>query len=153
MRKFIILVAALALLAGMGPGAYAQENPLGREVAPFFKDPGKVKEVSYAAWQTAKDEGPRASLLKSAEHLRKATASENMIPAQAAADAFAAWWYNVAAQYWIEIAAQKPGGAESAKSIEPVKVARQDLERALGWDAAAADQAFQEAYRWMKSYK
>ena len=153
MRRLIILVAALALLACMGSGAYAQENPLGKEVARFFKDPEKVKEASSAAWKLAKDEGPRASLLKAAEHLKKATASENMIPAQAAADAFAAWWYNIAAQYWSEIAARKPGGEEIAKAIEPIKVARQDLERALGWDAGTAEKAFQEAYRVLQSYK
>ena len=153
MRRLAISLVALLVLAGLNFGAYAQENSLGKAVAPLFNDPKKVKQASYTAWMTARDEGPRASIEKSFAHLEKATASADIIPAQAAPDVFAAWWYNVAAQYWSEIAAKKPGGEGFAKAIEGIKLARQDLEKALGWDAGMASQALREAYRLMQSYK
>jgi hypothetical protein len=153
MRKLAISLVALMVLAGLSIGSYAQENPLGKAVAPLFSDRQKVKQASYTAWMTARDEGPRASMEKSFAHLQKATASADIIPAQAAPDVFAAWWYNVAAQYWSEIAAKKPGGEGFAKAIEGIKMARQDLEKALGWDAGMANRALREAYRIIQGYK
>ncbi len=153
MKRPAIPVAALVLLACFSVGAYAQENPLGKAVAQLFSDRQQVKHASYAAWRTARDEGPRVAMEKSFAHLQNATASAEVIPAQAAPDAFAAWWYNIAAQYWCEIAAKNPAGRGFVKAIEGIKVARRDLETALGWDAGISQKAHQEAYRIMQSYK
>jgi len=153
MRRLAISVVALALLAGLGVGACAQENPLGKAVAQLFNDRQQVKHASYAAWRTAKDEGPRVAMEKSFAHLQKATAFAEEIPAQAAPDAFAAWWYNFAAQYWSEIAAKRPGGEGFAKASEGIQMARRDLERGLGWGREMADRANQDAYRIMQEYR
>jgi hypothetical protein len=154
MKKIIIPLTVLALLAFLSAGAAAGKSPLGKAVAPLFNSPEKVKEVSYAAWQTAKDQGLRASLLKSAELLKRAAADVEEAPTpQDAADTFAAWWYNVAAQYWSDLEAKKPGGEEFVKAGEAIRKARQDLEKAWGWDAKAGEQAFQMACRLLEGYK
>jgi hypothetical protein len=153
MKRLVISVVALALLAGLGMGAYAQDNPLGQAVAQLFNDRQQVRHAAYAAWRTGRDEGPQAAMEKSFAHLQKATASTDLIPAQAAPDAFAAWWYNIGAQYWCEIAARHRGGAGFVKAVEGIKIARQDLERALGWDAGISQQAFRDAYRIMHDFK
>ncbi|MFZ5451038.1 MAG: hypothetical protein ACOZF2_04065 [Thermodesulfobacteriota bacterium] len=126
---------------------------MGQTVAQLFKDQQQVKQVSYAAWKTARDEGPRASLKKSSELLHKASASADEASKKGASEAFAAWWYNVAAQYFSEIEAQKPGGESFDAAIERIIRARQDLERALGWDEAKGNQLKQEAYKIMQGYK
>lgn len=153
MKKLALAVMALVLLAGLGGNAAAEKNPLGKAIAPLFNDRQKIQEASHTAWQTARDESPRVAMEKASAHLQKATAPENMIPAQAAPEAFAAWWYIVAAQYWSEINAQKPGGEEIARAIEPIKKARQDLEMALGWEAKEIDRNLREGYRIMQGYK
>jgi Ni/Co efflux regulator RcnB len=153
MKRLVISIVALALLAGFGMGAQAQDNPLGQAVAQLFNDRQQVRHAAYAAWRTARDKGPRVSMEISVALLQKATASTDLIPAQAAPDAFAAWWYNIAAQYWCEIAARKPGGEGFIKAIEGIKIAREDLERALGWDAGISQQAFRDAYRIMHDFK
>ncbi len=152
-QRLALPVAALVLLLGLSVGAQAQESPLGKAVASLFADRQQVQHVAHAAWRTAKDDGPQAAMVKSLAHLQKATASAEIIPAQAAPDAFAAWWYNVAAQYWCEKAARHRGREGFAKAIEGITLARQDLERALGWDAKIADPAFREAYRLMQGFK
>ncbi len=143
---------AAVLLACLNVGACGQDS-LGKAVASLFKDQQQVKEVSYAAWKTAREEGPRASLKKSSEHLQRAIASADAAPEKAAPDAFAAWWYNVAAQYWSENAAKKPEGDLFVTPVEGIIKARRDLERALAWDAEMANRFHQEAYRLMESYK
>jgi len=153
MKKPAIPIAALLLLACCSIGACAQENPLGQAVAQLFNDRQQVKHASYAAWRTARDEGPQVAMKKSFAHLQKATGSAEVIPAQAAPDAFAAWWYNIAAQYWCEIAASKPGGESFVKASEGIQMARRDLERALGWDQGMSKRALQEAVKIMQDYK
>ncbi|MEW6660659.1 MAG: hypothetical protein AB1424_18615 [Thermodesulfobacteriota bacterium] len=153
MKRLAIPVVALVLLLGLSIGAAAQESALGKAVAALFGDRQQVKHASYAAWRLARDEGPRVAMEKSFAHLKKATASAEVIPAQAAPDAFAAWWYNIAAQYWSEIAAKHPGGEAFVKAVEGIAMARQDLEKALGWDAEISQPAFREAYRIMQGYK
>jgi hypothetical protein len=153
MKRLAISVVALALLASLGVGACAQENPLGKAVAQLFNDRQQVKHVSYAAWRTARDDGPQVAMKKSFAHLQKATGSAEEIPAQAAPDAFAAWWYNVAAQYWCEIAAGNPGGESFVKASEGIQKARGDLERALGWDQEMSLRVLQEAVKIMQEYK
>ena len=144
---------ALVLLTGLNICACSQESPLGKATASLFNDEPQVKQTSYTAWKTARDEGPRASMKKSSDHLQKAIASADVTPEKAAPDAFAAWWYNLAAQYWIENAAQKPGGEVFVTPIEGIIKARQDLQKALGWDGEMADRLEREAYRIMESYK
>jgi hypothetical protein len=122
-------------------------------VTQLFNDRQQVKHASYAAWRTARDEGPRVAMEKSFKHLEKATGSAEEIPAQAAPDAFAAWWYNIAAQYWCEIASRKPGGESFVKASEGIQMARRDLERALGWDQEMSKRALQDAVKIMQGYK
>ncbi|MDD2902950.1 MAG: hypothetical protein PHU44_11020 [Syntrophales bacterium] len=153
MRRPTFLLMALILLAGLIVSACSQENALGNAVAQLFKDQKQVKQVSYAAWKTARDEGPRASLKKSSELLHKASALADETSGKGAADAFAAWWYNIAAQYWTEIEAQKPGGESFNTAVARIIKARRDLEKALGWDEAKANQLQQEAYKIMQGYK
>jgi hypothetical protein len=144
---------ALILLAGLYIGACSQENALGQATAQLFHDPQQVKEVSYTAWKTARDEGPWASLRKSSAYLQKAGAVAEKTPEKGAPDAFAAWWYNFAAQYWSEIEAKKPGGERFDTAIERIIRARRDLERALGWDTEEGNRLQQEAYNIMQAYK
>ena len=144
---------ALVLLTGLNIGACAQDNPLGKAVAALFNDQPQVKQVSSAAWKAARDEGPRAAMKKSSEHLQKALASVDVTPEKAAPDAFAAWWYNIAAQYWSENAAKKPDGEVFVAAIEGIIKARQDLEKALGWDVEMVNRVQREAYQIMESYK
>ena len=153
MRRPTFLLLALILLAGLLIGACSQENALGQAVAQLFKDQKQVKEVSYAAWKTARDEGPWASLKKSAALLHQASAFAEEESGKGAPDAFAAWWYNIAAQYFSEIEAQKPGGKRFDTAIARIIKARRDLERALGWDAEQAKRRQQEAYKTMQAYK
>ena len=153
MKKPAIPIMALLLLACCGVGACAQENPLGQAVAQLFNDRQQVKHAVYAAWRTAKDDGPQVAMKKSFAHLKKATDTADAIPAQAAPDTFAAWWYNVAAQYWCEIAAQKPGGESFVKASEGIQMDRGDLERALGWDQEMSKRVLQEAVKTMQSFK
>jgi hypothetical protein len=134
-------------------GACAQENPLGQAVTALFHDRQQVQQVSYAAWKAARDDGPQAAMRKSSKYLQKVNAAGDEIPAAAAPDAFAAWWYNVAAQYWCEIAARNPGGESFDKAAQRIRGARWDLERAWGWDVDLAKQAHQDAYRLMDGYK
>jgi len=144
---------ALVLLTGIIICGCSQENPLGQAVAQLFNDPQKVKQASYDAWKTARDEGPRASLKKSSGHLQKAAAYADGKPEKAAPDAFAAWWYNIAAQYWSENAAKKPDGEIFVTAVEGIIKARQDLEKALGWDSAMVNRLQQQAYQIMENYK
>ncbi len=153
MKRPATFVAALMLLASCSVGACAQESPLGKAVAQLFKDRQQVKHAAYAAWRTAKDDGPQVAMKKSFAHLKKATDAPDEIPAQAAPDAFAAWWYNVAAQYWCEIAAQQPGGESFVKASEGIQMARRDLERALGWDQEMSKRALQDAIKTMQGFK
>ena len=153
MRRPTFLLMALILLAGLFIGACSQENPLGQATAQLFNDPQQVKEISYTAWKTAKDEGPWASLRKSAKYLQKASAFGEEDSGKGAPAAFAAWWYNLAAQYWSGVEAQKKGGESFHTAIQRIIRARRDLERALGWDEAKGKQLEQEAYKIMKGYK
>jgi hypothetical protein len=153
MRRPTIFLMTLILLAGLTIGACSQENVLGKAVARLFHDPQQVKEISYTAWKTARDKGPWASLRKSSELLSKASGLADETSEKGAPDAFAAWWYNIAAQYWMEIEAQKPGGERFAPAIARIIRARRDLERALGWDAEKGKQLQQEAYKTMQAYK
>jgi len=146
MRGWTLPLIALVLLGCLNIGACDQGSFLGKAVAQLFNDQQRVKEVSHNAWKTARDEGPRASMKKSSEHLQKAIASAEAAPEKAAPDAFAAWWYNVAAQYWSENAAKKPDGELFVTPVEGIIRARKDLERALGWDAETANRFHQEAY-------
>jgi hypothetical protein len=129
---------ALILLAGLYIGACSQENALGQATAQLFHDP---------------HEGPWASLRKSSAYLQKAGAVAEKTPEKGAPDAFAAWWYNFAAQYWSEIEAKKPGGERFDTAIERIIRARRDLERALGWDTEEGNRLQQEAYNIMQAYK
>jgi hypothetical protein len=72
MRKLTLSILALVLLTGINICGCAQENALGKAVASLFNDQHRVKQTSYTAWLTARDEGPRASLKRSSEHLQKA---------------------------------------------------------------------------------
>ena len=153
MKKSIIPILALALLACLSAGADAQGNALGKDVASLFSNQEIVKQVSYEAWKTARDQGLKVCLEKSAALLKMVDPADDKVPPQAAANTFAAWWYNVAGQYWSEIRAKRAGGDEFSKAIEAIKIAREVLEKALGWDAATADKHFQEAYSLMKSYQ
>jgi hypothetical protein len=89
---------------------------------------------------------------KSSEHLQKALASVDVTPEKAAPEAFAAWWYTIAAQYWSENAAQKPGGEVFVTPLEGIQKARRDLERALGWDEEMLNRTHREAYQIMEGY-
>ena len=153
MRKLTFPLMALVWLTGINICGCAQENPLEKAVALLFNDPQAVKQASFDAWKIARDEGPRAALKKSSGHLQKATAYPEGKPGQAAPEAFAAWWYNIAAQYWSENAAKQPDGEVFVTAIGGIIKARQDLERALGWDAALANRRQQQAYQIMESYK
>lgn len=153
MRRPTFLLIASLLLAGLIIGACSQENPLGQAVAQLFKDPQQVKEVSYTAWKTARDKSPWASLRQSSELLSKASGLAEETSKEGASEAFAAWWYNIAAQYWCEIEAKKPGGESFEKAVERIIRARRDLERALGWDEAKGNRFQQEAYKIMQAYK
>jgi hypothetical protein len=153
MKRPATLAMTLLMLACCSIGACAQDNPLGKAVTSLFNDRQQVKHASYAAWRTARDEGPQVAMRKSFAHLQKATGPAEAIPAQAAPDAFAAWWYNIAAQYWCEIAAQEPGGEGFVKAVEGIHKARRDLERALDWDADMSRRAREDAYRIMQEYK
>jgi hypothetical protein len=153
MKRPAIVVAALVLLACFLISACAQENPLAKAVTALFQDQQQVKHVSYAAWRMAKDDGPEVAMRKSFAYLQKVNATGDEIPAAAAPDAFAAWWYNIAAQYWCEIAARNPGGESYVKAAQGIRKARWDLERGLGWDVDRAKQAHQDAYRLMDGYK
>jgi hypothetical protein len=153
MRRITLPLIALVLLAGLNICGCAQGDSLGKVVAALFNDQQQVQQVSYAAWKAARDEGPRASMKKSSEHLQKAIASADVSPEKAAPDAFAAWWYNIAAQYWSENAAKKPSGEVFVTPIEGIQKARRDLEKALGWDERMANRTHREAYQIMDSYK
>ena len=153
MRRPTIILMTLILLAGLFIGACSQENVLGQAVARLFQDQKLVKEVSYNAWKTAKDKGPWASMRESAKLLSKASGVAEEDSKEGASEAFAAWWYNLAAQYWMEIEAKKPGGESFATAIEKIIRARRDLEKALGWDEATANRFQQKAYKIMQGYK
>ena len=153
MRRPTIILMALVLLAGLFIGACAQENVLGQAVGQLFKDQKLVKEVSYNAWKTAKDKGPWTSMKKSANLLHKASGVAEEDSKDGASEAFAAWWYNFAAQYWSEVEAKETGGESFTQAIEKIIRARRALEKALGWDEATAKRFQQEAYKIMQGYK
>jgi hypothetical protein len=152
MQRLALSLMALILLTINICGC-AQDNPLGKATAQLFNDQPQVKQVSFTAWKTARDEGPRAALKKSSAHLQKAIAASDKTPEKAAPEAFAAWWYNIAAQYWSENAAKKPEGQVFITPIEGIIKARRDLERALGWDEGLANRVHWEAYQIMDNYK
>jgi len=95
MKRPVILAAVLVLWGCFFIGACAQENPLGKAVTALFHDRQQLKHVSYAAWKAAKDDGPEVVMRKSFTYLQKVNSTGDEIPAAAAPDAFAAWWYNI----------------------------------------------------------